>query len=181
MRKIAASLLLLLCSTIAFAQNASSTATQTVNLNLANAISIEFVATNNNTGAQINLAFNTVNDYANGVESADVTLRVRSNKKFEVRTKSNSEYFSYSGTTSPAPQMKVKNVLKMKVTNNSTGGNIDNGYGNYKSIDTDCEDILDNCSNGGNQTFSVKYQATPGFSFPAGTYTADIIYTVVQE
>ena len=45
----------------------ASTATQTVNLNLSNAIELTFTGSNTATGAAVNLAFNTVNDYANGV------------------------------------------------------------------------------------------------------------------
>lgn len=182
MKKIIATLSLVLCAGImAKAQNASSGASQTANLNLSNAIAIEFVATGNNTGATVNMTFSNVNDYANGVESGDIQLRVLSNKNFEVRAKSSSKYFTYSGTTSPAPQMEVDEVLEMKVTANGTGGYIDNGYSSYRDIEDESEDILDDCDRGGNQTFSVKYRAKPGFSFPAGTYTTSVVYTVVQE
>ncbi|MBL7683508.1 MAG: hypothetical protein JNK00_10655, partial [Flavipsychrobacter sp.] len=40
--------------------------------------------------------------------------------------------------------------------------------------------LLTNCNNGGNQTFSVMYEATPGFAYPAGTYTVDVVYTATQ-
>lgn len=182
MRKIAASLLLLLCTTAVFAQNASSTATQTVNLNLAMALSIEFVATGNNTGSVVNLAFNTVNDYANGVQSGDYQIRVRSNRKFDVEIEASDDYFDYIGTASPAPQMRVKDVLDMMISSNNTGGQINGGYHQFKHIDGDNDKrILNDCDNGANQTFSVKYRATPGFSYPAGTYTTTIKYTATQD
>ncbi len=58
----------------------ASTATQTVNLNLSNAIELTFTGSKTGTGAAVNLAFNTVNDYANGVQSSAQELKVRSNK-----------------------------------------------------------------------------------------------------
>ncbi|MGN6476389.1 MAG: hypothetical protein ACTHKV_04125, partial [Flavipsychrobacter sp.] len=74
----------ILTSTYAANAQVSSTATQTVNLNLSNAIEITFTGSSSATGAAVNLAFNTVNDYANGVTSAAQELKVRSNKNFSV-------------------------------------------------------------------------------------------------
>lgn len=182
MKKITIIILALTCSTAALAQNASSSATQTANLNLSDAIEIAFTATGNNSGSVVNLMFNNVNDYANGIESGDYQIRVRSNKKFDIEIEAVDDYFSYSGTTSPAPQMKIKDVLDMKISANNTGGQINSGYHQYKHVDGDHDArILNDCDRGGNQTFSVKYRATPGFSYPAGTYTTTIIYTATQD
>ena len=41
--------------------------------------------------------------------------------------------------------------------------------------------ILTGASNGNNQTFSVKYKATPGFAYPAGVYAVDVTYTATQQ
>ncbi len=41
--------------------------------------------------------------------------------------------------------------------------------------------LISNGQNGGNQTFSVMYNATPGFAYPAGTYTVDVVYTATQQ
>jgi hypothetical protein len=41
--------------------------------------------------------------------------------------------------------------------------------------------MINSASKGGNQTFEVKYKATPGFAYPAGTYTTDVVYTATQE
>ncbi|HLO71487.1 MAG TPA: hypothetical protein VK167_15170, partial [Flavipsychrobacter sp.] len=84
---------------IAAKAQVASTATQTVNLNLSNAIELTFTGSNTATGAAVNLAFNTVNDYANGVQSSAQELKVRSNKKFGVTVRTNNTNFSYTGTT----------------------------------------------------------------------------------
>lgn len=182
MKKITAIFITLFCYTATFAQNASSSASQTTNLQLTNAIEISFLATGNNTGSVVNLNFSTVNDYANGVQSSDYQIRVRSNRKFDVEIEASDDYFDYIGTTSPAPQMRVKDVLDMMITSNNTGGQINGGYHQFKHIEGDNDKrILNDCDNGANQTFSVKYRATPGFSYPAGTYTTTITYTATQD
>eukprot|EP01136_Pigoraptor_vietnamica_P004009 Opistho-1_new@33928 len=123
MKKIIAIAALAIVGYSAKAQVAS-TATQTVNLNLSNAIELTFTGSNSATGAAVNLAFNTVNDYANGVTSSAQELKVRSNKKFGVTVKTNNANFSYTGATSPAPVMPVNGVLALKVSANATGGAI---------------------------------------------------------
>ena len=169
-------------SVAANAQNASSSATQTVNLNLSNAIEITFTGSGSATGAAVNLAFNTVNDYANGVESGAQELKVRSNKKFGVTVKTNATNFSYSGATSPAPVMPVANILNLMVSSNTTGGTIASGFSAsaYNTLGATAQNLLSNCNNGGDQKFAVKYKATPGFAYPAGTYTVDVVYTATQ-
>jgi hypothetical protein len=182
MKKIVAILFISLCSIAAYAQSPNSSATQTTNLNLNDAIEIAFTSTVSNTGSVVNMAFSTVNDYANGVESAQYQIRVRSNRKFDVEVEASSDYFTYAGTTSPAPQMKVKDVLDMRILSNNTGGQINGGYHQYKHINGDNDHrILNDCDRGGNQTFNIQYRAQPGFSFPAGTYTTNIIFTATQD
>lgn len=166
----------------AVAQNANTAATQTAKLALSNAISISFVESGTTTGATTTLSFNTVNDYANGVESAPIGLKVRSNKKFIVRAKTSSANFSYAGSTSPAPVMKVKNNLFIKVIDNQTGGTIPNAVNNkYKTLKNSNRKLIHNGTPGGNNTFAVQYKADPGYDFPAGTYTVDVIYTATQK
>ncbi|MCB0695718.1 MAG: hypothetical protein KDC07_00055 [Chitinophagaceae bacterium] len=183
MKKLLLFVLLAGTNIVTFAQNVSSTASQTVKLNLTNAIEITFTGTGNNTGADVNLNFVTVNDYANGVESSDQWLKVRSNKDFTVAVKSNDEYFSYSGSSTSVPKMKVKDVLSLLVSANKTGGYISSPYSFYKfrSIDDNNSYLLKNCDRGGDQTFAVKYKADPGFQFPAGTYSVEVVYTATQQ
>ena len=182
MKKIIAIAAILTSAFAANAQNASSSATQTVNLNLANAIEITFTGSGTATGAAVNLAFNTVNDYANGVTSAAQELKVRSNKNFTVAVKSNTANFTYSGSATPVPVMPVSGVLDLKVSANGTGGTIATPFSAsaYSDITATNQNLISNGSKGGAQTFSVMYQATPGFSYPAGTYTTDVVYTATQ-
>lgn len=166
-----------------FAANAQSSAnaSQTVVLNLTDAIELSFTSTGTTTGSAVNLAFNTVSDYANGVQSTAQQLRVRSNKNFNVAVKSNATNFSYTGSTSPAPVMPVASVLDVKVSANATGGSIANGFSSYKSLTTSNQNIITSGAAGGNNLFSVQYEAQPGFAYPAGTYTVDVVYTATQQ
>ncbi len=182
MKKIIAIASIVLVGFAAKAQNASSTATQTVNLNLSNAIELTFTGSGTATGAAVNLAFTTVNDYANGVESAAQELKVRSNKNFGVTVKTNNANFTYAGSTTPAPVMPIAGVLALKVSANGTGGTVASPFSTsvYNGLSSTAANLISNGSKGGNQTFSVKYEATPGFAYPAGTYTTDVVYTATQ-
>jgi len=175
MKNLIAILLMSMFSITAFAQQASSSASQSAILSMSDAIDISFVSVNT-----VNLQFTTVNDYANGVESGDKTILVRSNQKFNVRVKAQSSKFSYAGSISPAPNMPVSPVLKLKVTANNTGGTISSGFNNYQSPSTSGSKIINNARAGGNNTFSVKYFANPGFTYPAGIYSVDIVYTATK-
>ncbi len=184
MKKIALFATILTCIGFAAkAQNANSSASQTVNLALSNAIEITFTGTGNATGADVTIPFTTVNDYANGVESSTQELKVRSNKDFTVAVKTNAANFSYSGSTSPAPTMPVSGVLGIKVAANNTGGSIGANFSSsaYNTLTSSNQDLITAADRGGNQTFSVKYKATPGFAYPAGTYTVDVVYTATQD
>src|ERR1043165_6513549 len=108
-------------ATASFAQ-VSTTASQTANLVLSNAIDMTFTANNTATGPLVSLPFTTTADYASGVVSSAQALKVRSNKTFNVQVKSSATNFSYTGTTSPAPVMPVATVLDVKVSANGTGG-----------------------------------------------------------
>ncbi|MBS1773333.1 MAG: hypothetical protein JST82_10775 [Bacteroidetes bacterium] len=171
-------------SAIGFGASAqtSSTATQTVNLSLSNAIEITFTGSGTATGAAVTLTFTTVNDYANGVESAAQQLKVRSNKNYKVDVKTNAANFTYSGSTTPAPSMPVSGVLGLKVSANGTSGTVTSPFStsSYSTLSSTSANLLNNCVNGGNQLFSIMYQATPGFAYPAGTYTVDVVYTATQ-
>lgn len=161
--------------------NATGAAQQTVQLGLSNALEITFVANSSATGATVSLPFTTTNDYANGVESTVQQMKVRSNKMFNVTVKSSASNFTVSnGTTTSASSMPVQGVLKMKVLNNNTGGNLSGVYQSYGDILSSATDMIINGSAGGNQTYSVQYKAVPGFAYPAGTYSVDVIYTASQ-
>ncbi len=70
MKKYLTILALLTTGISAFAQTPEETsATQTTNLSLTDAIELTFVGTGSETGASVTLAFNSINKYANGVQS----------------------------------------------------------------------------------------------------------------
>ncbi len=169
----------------AFASHAqvSTTASQTMNLVLSNAIDMTFTANNTATGPLVSLPFTTTADYASGVTSTAQALKVRSNKNFNVTVKTSAANFSYTGATSPAPVMPVSGVLGLEVTANGTGGSIVAPFSaaSYSTLTSTNQNMLSNGTYGGNQTFSVQYQATPGWSYPAGTYAVDVVYTATQQ
>ncbi len=169
-------------ASVANAQSASSTATQSVGLSLTDAIAITFTGSGTSTGTAVSIPFSTVSDYANGVSSSAQQLKVQSNKNFTVTVNTNAANFTYTGSTSPAPTMPVNGVLGLEVTANSTGGSIASPFSAsaYATLTSSAQNLLTNCSNGGNQTFSIQYQATPGFSYPSGTYTTSVVYTATQ-
>lgn len=163
--------------------NASSNASQTVKLDLSNAIEITFIGNNSSKGSDVSIPFNTVNDYANGVESNDQKLKVRSNKDFNVAVKANASSFTYTGNTTPAPVMPIKDVLNLLVSSNNTGGTISSPFSaaNYATLTDADQELIKDGSRGGSQIFAIKYKATPGFNYPAGTYAVDVVYTATQK
>ncbi len=76
--------------------------------------------------------------------------------------------------------MPVSGVLGLKVSANGTGGTIAGKFTDFTNLSSTAANLITNGNNGGNQTFSVMYNATPGFSYPAGTYTVDVVYTATQ-
>ncbi len=176
-------IILAAASFVAFAFNANAdtkTQSQTVTLALTDAIELTFTGA---TTSAVSMPFTTVNDYANGVTSADQTLKVRSNKQFTVKVKANAANFTYTGTATPTPTMPVTGVLKLMVSANSTGGTIASPFTGttFSTLTNADQNLLTTCSNGNNQTFAVQYQATPGFTYPGGTYTVDVVYTATTN
>ena len=165
------------------AQNASSTATQNVSLTLSNAIAITFTGSGTNTGGAVTLPFSTVADYANGVTSTAQQLKVQSNLAFDVAVKANATNFTYSGSYTTGTTMPVSGVLKLMVTANSTGGSVASPFStsSYATLTDADQDLITSGTYGSNQLFSVQYQATPGFAYPAGTYTTSVVYTATQQ
>ncbi len=89
----------------------SSKGSQTVQMGESNAIELAFTISGTATGTTVNLNFNAVNDYANGVVSANQELSVTSNRSY---------------------------------------------------------------------TVAIKYEATPCFTYLAGTYKVDVLFTAKQ-
>lgn len=177
LKKISSIIIFSVCWLLTKAQ----TTTQTVNLTLTDVVDIVFTSTGTTSGATVTLPFSTISNYTNGVESISQDIRVRSNKNFTVTAKANASAFTYSGATTPAPAMPVSGTLLLMVSSNTTGGSIAGSFASYTSLSSANQNIIINGSRGSNQTFSIKYKGTPGFSYPAGDYTVSVIYTATQQ
>ena len=148
---------------------------QRAKMQLSNAIDIELQS-----AQTVTLNFTSVNNYASHVKTPKQTLRVRSNRKFTISVKTNSANFSYAGTTTPAPIMPV-NVLRLRLRdrpNNTTPGGT--FLSTFTPLSNTDQTMVAEAKRGGNQIFKVKYQARPGFDYPAGTYTTTVVYTATQ-
>lgn len=173
-----------LLSAFGYAANAqqSSSASQAVQLQLQNAIDITFTANGSDVGPLVEIPFTTINDYVNGVETANQEIRVRSNKSFNVFVKTNAENFTYTGGATPTPVMPIAGVLNLIVVSDLTGGTIPGPYSTsaYYTLRDFNIDLINNGVAGADQKFTVKYKATPGFAYPAGTYDVGVVYTATQ-
>lgn len=77
--------------------------------------------------------------------------------------------------------MNVSNVLFLKVTNNNTGGSVSSSFNNkFRTLSSSNQTLVNNATPGGNNTFNVQYKANPGYNFPAGTYSVNVVYTATQ-
>jgi hypothetical protein len=180
--KNTATLLLLtlavLANVVAVAQTSqNSAASQSVELALSNAIELTFP----NGNATQTASINTIGDLLNGVELPDTEVKVRSNKPFKVDVASSSNTFTYVGSALLAPLLNATSAIRVKVSNNETGGTTAGiGWLFLNSLGTTPVTVLNNCDPGDDQTFSVRYKMIPGLTLPAGTYTIDMVLTATQ-
>lgn len=159
----------------------SSSGSQSTALSLSNAIAVTFTGSGSSNGGSVSVPFSSVSDFTNGITTSVQTLKVQSNKLFNLGVSVNSANFTYSGTTSPAPVMPVNGVLSLQVTNNNAGGLLNSLFDLLNgALSTVQQTLVSLGSNGGNQTLSLQYKATPGFAYPAGTYTANVVFTTTQ-
>lgn len=166
-------------STQTFAQS-STTETEVVDINLVNVITLKFVATGTNTGSTVSLPFTTINDFVTGEESTVQQMVAASTKPFNITVKTNAANFTYMGSYTPVPTMPVSGKLKLRVTANATGGSIASPFSAYSTLTSNNQNLINAATTGNNKTFSVQYQAIPGLSYPAGTYTTQVVYTATQ-
>lgn len=171
-------ILILAVSTFCSAQtNINATASQSVNLGLSNAIELTFP----NGNATQTATLNTLLDLINGVELPDTDVKVRSNKPFKVEVSTVSNNFTYIGNALIAPLLSATSAIRVKVSNNNTGGNTASGGWIFlNTLGTTPKIILNNCDAGGNQTFSIRYKMIPGVTLPSGTYMIDMVLTATQ-
>ncbi len=162
------------------AQQSSAGGSQKISLALANVVQISQFNGQGNSGT-VSMPMATAATMNQGVESPLYTVSINSTDGFDVKAQAVDEFFTYSGSASTTPAMKVADVLELKVVQNNTTGNIAGGHAQYQPVQgTNQSPIIQNGNRGANQTFAVQYKATPGYNYPGGLYTAAIMYTVTQ-
>lgn len=178
MRRIIVLITLLVFTNIVSAQTTHSSGAQTANLALSNAIELTFV---NGSGGTSSMEFKTLNDLINGVESSPQQLRVRSNKTFKITASTIGSRFTYQGSSLLNTLLSVVSVLKIACTQTSTG-TVPGQLGSWKNFGLlSPTTILTDGAPGGNQTFTIKYKATPGVNVAAGIYTTTVRFTATQQ
>ncbi|MBN8672178.1 MAG: hypothetical protein J0L80_15955 [Chitinophagales bacterium] len=163
---------------IADAQTAGANAVQQVQLDLHNAIELAWV--NNNA---VHLAFKSTTDFEKGVVSDPQQLRVCSQQKFDITIRAMAPHFTYNGVSMPQPTMPVDGVLSIRVLQNTTCGTVAAPFSvrNYHTIKDSDNNLIINGESCSAENISVVYRAAPGFAYPPGVYTVDIIYTATQQ
>ncbi len=175
-------LVLLLVFIISFrhaaAQSAGADAVQQVQLDLHNAIELSWV--NNNA---VHLSFKNTTDFEKGVVSDPQQLRVCSQQKFDITIRATAPHFTYNGASTPQPAMPVDGVLSIRVLQNTTCGAIAAPFSlrNYHTIKNSDANLIINGERCSAENISVVYHAVPGFAYPPGVYTVDVIYTATQQ
>ena len=140
----------------------TSTASQTVTLNLQNAINISISSA---TGTSF--TFDDVTEYQNGHTNANAsTLQVKSNRPWAVTVKAATATFS--GPALPATQMP-STVLGVRLNGGST----------FSALSTTAASLTSGSR--GSSQFSIDYNANPGFNYDAGTYSLSVVYTATQQ
>ena len=140
----------------------SATASQTVTLTLQNSIDIAITAA---TGT--GFTFANTSDYQNGLTNASASsLQVKSNRPWAVTVATATANFS--GPASPSPAMP-SSVLGVRL----------NGGSSYSALSTTSASLTSGSR--GTGSFSVDYNANPGFSYDAGSYTISVVYTATQQ
>lgn len=163
--------------------NSSKASQQLVDLALSNALEMTFASNNSVNGTTVSLPFGTVNDYANGVESNPQTINIKSNKNFKITVKTSSSKFTVTIGGSTTTSTMPASVLGLLVSSNNTGGTLGSGFSatTYKSLSSSSVALINNALHGGDKSLIVKYKATPGFTYAAGTYNISVVYTATQQ
>lgn len=170
----------------ATAQNAGRSASQNVQLGLTDVVSTGGFSGGGSGGngggsGPVTFPLSGTGAMSQGVESPEIQVTMQSNAVYDVNVSSSTTDFTYTGgATFPVP-MNVKDVLSFSITGNSTGGSVGNNFSQFQPIDGTNQKVAIVSGQPGVSTFSFKYKAQPGFSYPAGTYTTNIVFTIVKK
>ena len=160
----------------ALGQKSTGVASQTLSIQLGDVIDIKFVANDQAVGPQIQMVFNSAEDYYNGVESPKQILKIRANKNFTVSVRAANVAAQNGNTTVPS-------FIYIKVPQNNTGGQIAQSFSDasYRRITNMDIPLLEDGDKGDDQTFAVQYKAKPGTMVDPGVYTVDVIFTASRN
>ena len=162
MKTLILSALALLTISVANAQTTSATASQTVTLNLQNQIDIAVVT---GTATGTSFVFDSPTEYSAGITNTNASqFQVRSNKAWAVTVAASTTNFT-SASTTPMPS----NKLGVRLSNGSS----------FSQLSTTAANLTSGARGSGN--FTVDYNANPGFTYDAGTYTLSVVYTATQQ
>ena len=148
---------------IAFAQTPTTTANVTARLVLNEVYNIEITE-----GEDIQFAFNSKEDYDNGIELKDASkLTLAANSSWQVSIDTNGkEYFAASeeenNETLPVSVLSIK----------------PNSASEYVGLSTQSQVIFQSNVRGNNQELSLDYKASPAWDTPRDAYTLEIRYTI---
>lgn len=180
MTKTLLSIAMVLIAFAATAQQNSAAGIQQVKYTLADVVGVGMSGGSNGSSV-VNIPLNGISAMANGIESPEFTVNLFANAMFDVSVQASNTSFTYSGTATSGTNMLVKDVLSVVVSANNTGGNVTNGFTAYQTVDgTNGKRVIGD-GQVGVRSFGFKYKATPGFNYPAGTYTTDIVYTITKH
>ena len=162
MKKIITLALILLAGFTAAHAQTTSSANHTVTLTLQNAIDISITSA---TGTAF--TFDDVTKYGSGLTNTNASaFQVKSNRPWAVTVKAAAATFS--GPAAPATQMP-STVLGVKL----------NGGSSFSALSTTAASLTSGAR--GTGSFSVDYNANPGYTYDAGTYTLSVVYTATQQ
>ena len=162
MKKIITLVAIILAGFTAANAQSTSTASQTVSLTLQNAINISVTSA---TGTSF--LFDDVSEYQNGQTNTNAsTFLVKSNRPWAVTVKAAAATFS--GPAAPASQMP-SSILGVRMNGGST----------FSSLSTTAASLTSGAR--GSSSFSIDYNANPGFNYDAGSYTLSVVYTATQQ
>lgn len=142
--------------------------THTVTLTLTDVFEIEKTTASTD---DLTFTFSDGDDYENGVENTSAAeLQVRSNKDWQVNVKADAANFTPAGSGSTSMPASVIEVKESSATS-------------YLTLSTTDQQLTTGSAGGYSaaNTFSVDYNADPGFSYAADTYTMDVVYTVSAQ
>ncbi len=163
------------------AQSQGAGSVQTASLEMAEVVSASFFAPGSGAPQSVELPMSGTSAMSEGIESPEIEVTLQCTADFDISVASSSEYFTYSGPSTQNTDMPVEDVLKIMITENNTGGSVGNGFSQYQPINAGAGKQVISSGQRGTRKFSFKYKAQPGFNYPAGTYTTDIVYTVSKK